>query len=234
MSKRLQLLGAVWVCLNLNSVWADNALDGWVDGAADFHAIIDHARQEQKPVIAYFYTDWCGWCKKLNADYFSSEKFQLYLRRFSRVQINPEKSAAGMALFANFGRRGFPSVFVFLPGSGEKPESMQPFKRTGSWTPEQYQAHISDYVARTYNQWGYRLAQAKRYQAARGHFAQALAFEAANETALYLTAWALHSEGNERRDEQLLCAAESHYRRLLALAPGHAQATHGLKALERR
>ena len=41
------------------------------------------AKKEKKMVLIDFYTDWCGYCKKMDAETYSNEKV---------ININPEKS----------------------------------------------------------------------------------------------------------------------------------------------
>ncbi len=49
------------------------------------------AKQEHKYVLADVYTDWCGWCKKLDRDVFTNPKVVKYLQKgFICVKVNAE------------------------------------------------------------------------------------------------------------------------------------------------
>ncbi|PLX19560.1 MAG: hypothetical protein C0601_01520 [Candidatus Muiribacterium halophilum] len=49
------------------------------------------ANIEKKNIIVYFYTDWCGWCKRLSAEVFSTEQFKEFASKdFVLVKIDAE------------------------------------------------------------------------------------------------------------------------------------------------
>ena len=49
---------------------------------------------ENKLIMVYLYTDWCGWCRKLESETLSDEKVISRLNAgFNSVKVNPEKKA---------------------------------------------------------------------------------------------------------------------------------------------
>ncbi|HUN65900.1 MAG TPA: thioredoxin fold domain-containing protein [Bacteroidota bacterium] len=86
------------------------------------------ARQNGRKIIVDVYTDWCGWCKKLDKDVYGDPKVAAYLRdHFVLVKLNPEIKANvsyrdtvySAAVFAQgFGVSGYPTILFFEP-SGE-------------------------------------------------------------------------------------------------------------------
>ncbi|OGC76461.1 MAG: hypothetical protein A2145_00705 [candidate division Zixibacteria bacterium RBG_16_40_9] len=49
------------------------------------------AKSEKKPILVDFYTDWCGWCKKMDKDtYGNQEVMKLLNEKFIIVKINAE------------------------------------------------------------------------------------------------------------------------------------------------
>lgn len=51
------------------------------------------AKKEKKMILVDFYTDWCGYCKKMDAETYANEKVIQYLNsKYVLVKINPEKS----------------------------------------------------------------------------------------------------------------------------------------------
>src|SRR5512137_2126003 len=52
------------------------------------------AARLQRPVLVDVYTDWCGWCKRMDRDVYARADVQAYLaRRFVTVKLNAESSA---------------------------------------------------------------------------------------------------------------------------------------------
>ena len=91
-----------------------------VNWQPDYDKAVAQAKQEKKLVMVDVYTDWCGWCKKLDRDVYSDAAVAEKLsKNFLAVKVNPEKSQRGGELAKKFGTRGFPHI-VFVDGDGNK------------------------------------------------------------------------------------------------------------------
>lgn len=76
-----------------------------------------------KPVFLFFTgSDWCGWCKKLQADVFSKQEFIQWAGKnvilmeadFPRFKaLPPELSKQNNELQNTFGVKGYPTVWLF-------------------------------------------------------------------------------------------------------------------------
>lgn len=75
---------------------------------------LEKAKAEEKPLMLDFYTDWCGWCKKLDKDTYSSPKVQGLAQRFICVKINGDKFPN---LVSKYLIEGYPTI-VFLGPDG--------------------------------------------------------------------------------------------------------------------
>ena len=71
---------------------ASNIFAGGGDKWYSFNEGLAKAKKENKFMLVDFYTDWCGWCKKMDADTYSNEEVLDYLdEHFVMVKLNPEK-----------------------------------------------------------------------------------------------------------------------------------------------
>jgi thiol:disulfide interchange protein len=87
---------------------------------SDYDTALQKAKKDKKLVMVDVYTDWCGWCKRLDKTTYSDKAVQETLAKgFVAVKINPEKSSKSAALAKQFGTRGYPHI-VFLDDSGKK------------------------------------------------------------------------------------------------------------------
>jgi len=81
-----------------------------------------------KPVIVDVYTDWCGWCKRMDRDTYSRADVSAYVNRhFVMVRLNAEsnervtyagQTLTGRTLAGGFQVTGYPTT-IFLRASGE-------------------------------------------------------------------------------------------------------------------
>ncbi|MFN8008379.1 MAG: thioredoxin family protein, partial [Terriglobia bacterium] len=61
-----------------------------------------------------FYTDWCGYCARLERNVLSQPEVKQYLDGILYVSINPETRKSDETLFRRFKPRGFPTVLMLL------------------------------------------------------------------------------------------------------------------------
>ena len=74
------------------------------------------------------YTDWCGWCKRMERDTYSNDSVSNYLaKQFVLVKLNAESDAtvhykgkaySELAMARGFGVNGYPTI-IFLEPNGK-------------------------------------------------------------------------------------------------------------------
>lgn len=107
---------------------------GWLSAAeldwmTDFDAALAKAKKENKLLFINFTgSDWCGWCKKLDAEVFSTAQFKEFAAKnlvllfvdFPAQKKLPEaQKTANDKLKNKYNVKGFPTIVV-LNGQGEK------------------------------------------------------------------------------------------------------------------
>ena len=80
-----------------------------------FGDALDRARAENRLVMVDVYTDWCGWCKKLDREVFSDGKVAEAAKGLVAVRVNAEKGGEEVA--RRYSVQGFPTI-LFVDGSG--------------------------------------------------------------------------------------------------------------------
>lgn len=134
----------------------------WTAGAAhaagairwetSFQAAIAQAKKTDKLVMADFYTDWCGYCKKLDRETYTDGQVIQLAGQFVSVKINAERE--GIEVAQRYGIRSFPSI-LFINGAGEV-ES-----RIGGFMPPSQFSRALTHVAKTHREFGPLLARSK-------------------------------------------------------------------------
>jgi thioredoxin-related protein len=91
----------------------------------DFDAGSSLAKKSKKPMLVDVYTDWCGWCKRMDKDTYSDQKIKKYLaQKYVLVKMNAESSDTVTYKGEKFTKEeiaegfkvtGFPTVLFFEP-----------------------------------------------------------------------------------------------------------------------
>jgi thioredoxin-related protein len=86
------------------------------------------AAASRRPVLVDVYTDWCGWCKRMDRDVYSQDAIRDYLsQRYVIIKLNAEskdteryegRSFTSRSLAARFRVTGYPTT-LFLRPNGE-------------------------------------------------------------------------------------------------------------------
>jgi len=111
----------------------------WFDSYEEASKI---SKKTNKPILANFTgSDWCGWCKVLDKQVFSTDEFKtwatenvvLLVLDFPRKKkLSQEMLQQNYALQNAFGVRGYPTIMLFEPGKGDDPKKgIVPLGRTG-------------------------------------------------------------------------------------------------------
>ncbi len=153
MKKFFYLLSSV---LMITVLFSCSSADPVADAPFKWYTVEEAAALNKDKSKVYFvdvYTDWCGWCKRMDKATFAQPEIQDFLKKnFIPVKFNAEQKAAVQFLDKqykfnpNVGRKGthdlarmmlagrmsYPS-FAFMNGAGEVIEVSKGYK-----TPEQF------------------------------------------------------------------------------------------------
>lgn len=81
-----------------------------------FDEALARARAEKRLLLVDVYTDWCGWCKKLDREVFADGRVGAAAKDLVAVKVNAEKG--GEEIARRYRVRGYPTI-LFLDGAGE-------------------------------------------------------------------------------------------------------------------
>jgi uncharacterized protein YyaL (SSP411 family) len=115
-----RILAALFVCSLAGVLMAADS--SWLTSLPDAKA---KAKAENKLVFLDFTgSDWCSWCKKLDAETFSKPEFAAYAKNNlvlvevdfpNQTPQSSELKAANKALAAKFGIDGYPTLIAMKP-----------------------------------------------------------------------------------------------------------------------
>ncbi len=92
----------------------------WFEGS--YADALAKAKAEKKLIFIDFWTDWCGWCKRLDADTFSQQEVGDVLKDLVCLSIDAE-SESGAVVAKGFVLQGFPALMI-VNGDGVVQDSI--------------------------------------------------------------------------------------------------------------
>lgn len=96
---------------------SNNSLIPW---HKEFQKTLDAAQKERKWVLVDVYTDWCGWCIRLDKDvYENSEAAAFINKNFVAMKANAEQGD-GISVAKKFSVNSYPCTLVLDPKGREK------------------------------------------------------------------------------------------------------------------
>ncbi len=148
--KVLFLLGACFVAFSMKS--GDEIK--WVD----FNKGYEIAKKKNKIMLVDVYTDWCGWCKRMDRDaYAVASVSEVVNKDFVAVKFNPEQQGVVYSymgktyngeqlagVISNYSITGYPTT-VFIYPKGKKAEVVVGYKNA-----EQMLPILADYKKKFY------------------------------------------------------------------------------------
>ena len=72
---------------------------------------LQKAQATDKPIIVFFYTDWCGFCQRFVPTFDKITKMSKIKKNFAIAYVNCEKEE-NQKIMQEYGVQGFPTVFV--------------------------------------------------------------------------------------------------------------------------
>jgi thiol:disulfide interchange protein len=86
----------------------------WLQGADGLIGALESVHKEAPPppMVVYFYTDWCGYCRQFERELLGTAPVKKYFEEVLAVRINPEKGDRERKIADYYGVSGYPAFFV--------------------------------------------------------------------------------------------------------------------------
>ena len=108
MIDRRSTLFALALCLSAAAAPAA-ATATWFDRVDPAFA---EARKSGRLVLVDLYADWCGWCKQMDKEVFSTPEFDRFAERFVLLRVDVEDGGEGAALQRRFRADSLPTLLL--------------------------------------------------------------------------------------------------------------------------
>lgn len=111
MKKWIAILALFIVPIAINSANAEE-----IDWVKDYEAALAQAKETNRPIMIDYYTDWCGWCKKLDKETYQHNAVVEKSDEFISAKINAEKDVKSARAH---GVSSYPTI-LFLNSEGKE------------------------------------------------------------------------------------------------------------------
>jgi tetratricopeptide (TPR) repeat protein len=221
-----------FVLLNANSLGA-YSFSNWARGASGYEEMLSDAQDSESPLILYFNTEWCKWCKKFNSEILASWETENFISDIPKVEINPDNGSDEEALRRKYGIKGYPTLLVSIPAFGNKTLRVPTSLKHENMTVDLFLQGIKTRIASQYNQKAFSCYKRKAYEDALGYLENAFEYNSESVYAHYLTGVVYHTLGVDDKDVEILEKAQENYQKTLELDPDHKEANKQLNKLTR-
>jgi len=125
------------------SLAASTSAAAWLNDAPGYSQARWQHTSLGKPLVIYFYVDWCPYCRGLETEILNTSRVEAYLSALPRVKINPEHGPNEEALAKQFDVHGYPR-FLIIPAPGATPRHISGWRQSGDqWV----RADPADFIA---------------------------------------------------------------------------------------
>jgi thioredoxin-related protein len=131
---------------------------------------LDEAEADDKPLLVDVYTNWCGWCKKMDKTTYANKEVQAYIEQaFVPVKMNAESrertSYAGdeysyRQIARGFQIRSYPTT-LFLEADGKHITSVPGYLKVEQFLPVLQYIGDGHYKSKTYTEFKAERKQAE-------------------------------------------------------------------------
>jgi thioredoxin-related protein len=90
----------------------------WLQDGQGLIDALKKVENEEKPLVVYFYADWCGYCRQFEKALLGTPQVKRFLSTGYAVMINPDKGAQENGIAQYYRVQGYPTFFVYGHSSG--------------------------------------------------------------------------------------------------------------------
>jgi len=130
---RATLLGSLAAGIGIAVMAAPALAQSRIHWAPSYAAALAQARTTHKLVMADFYADWCGWCKRMDRDTYTDQKVIRLSQQFIPVRVNSDREGANAA--RQYGVTGLPTV-LFINSSGRVEDTINGYLPPANFATE--------------------------------------------------------------------------------------------------
>lgn len=98
-----------------------------IEWERDYEAAVERADSEAKIIVADLFTDWCAWCKRMDAETFAAPAvIESMAEKYVWLKLNAETDEDGVRLQQRFAVTGYPTLLL-LDKKGEEIDRIDGF-----------------------------------------------------------------------------------------------------------
>jgi len=206
--------------------------DGWSHGADGYNEVVKAAFKSGDPVILYFHTEWCRYCKQLDKEYLSDTAVSGALGSLRKVEIDPESGASEGQLGSQFGVTGYPTLLVLIPAAGKATRRFAPDFDSSPPDTTGFIKEMKETVSALYTESAIRMDGEGNPEGALKCFQLAAKYSPQSPDAHCNVGLAFERLARAKKDMALVQKARESYTKALELDPKHGNSQDRLAQID--
>ena len=208
-----------------------NGLAGWYHGSFGYENALNNSKENETPLILFFFLDSDPLCQKLGEDYFSKYDVYNFLDDISKVDINLEGNDFEIELAKKYNIEKETTLLIVFPFAEADPVKTSPFMKEQDMTPEEFTANLKSIFSLTYNNIGYSFFENQDYENAIKYYSFSIKYDPDRAYSVFALGSVYHAVAIEEKDMEYFKKAEEYYMEALKLNPEYKECKEELKKL---
>ena len=206
-------------------------LFGWHHGEYGYKYAMDNSKENEAPVILFFYLDSDKYCQELKDVYFSAYDVYSFLNEIPKADINLKGNEFEIELAKKYNTELDPSLMILFPFTKKDPVRITPFLREKDMTPKEFSVNLKKICALTYNDMGYSYFIDRDYENAIKYYDFSIRYNPEQAYPLFAIGSVYHAMAVEKRDLEYIKKADEYYKKALKLDPEYKECKEELEKL---
>lgn len=208
-----------------------NELVGWYHGASGYEDALELSKENESPLVLFFYRDSDTLSQKLDDTYFTAYAVYSFLDDIPKADINLEGNEFEAEIAKEYDIEGDSTLLIIFPFIETDPVKITPFFEEREMTPEEFTTTLRNAFSLKYNETAHAFYENGEYKKALKYYNFSIKYDPERAYSYFAIASVYHTMVIEEKGKKYKKEAEEYYKKALELDPEFIECKEELKKL---